>query len=328
MLVRFFHRLKNELNNNHMKRKICIFILIIFYKCSIDIWAQSYSFKVLTFSGKISYQSSSTEPWKSIKTSESLKKDYKVRLEKNSYTALMYNDGRTMEIQEEGIFEIKDLEQNIKQSKISVTQKFTNFVAQEIITDKSEKKNMKTFAAVVRVKPNHIDAAIPSFTSVLDPKIDFSWYSYPSTGKYIFSILSSENTPIFMDLVEDTSYSLDAEKLKLYREMVYKWCVFDADNPKIVSDTNAISVISNDNRVSILDTLQMLSNEIESFETPLNVLSLGAFYERNNLNVEALNQFNKVVHLVPESEEYKKLFLKFLIKHKLYIRASELLEEK
>ena len=131
-----------------------------------------------------------------------------------------------------------------------------------------------------------------------------------------------------MDLVDDTSYTLDVEKLKLYKEMVYKWYVFDADNPKIISDTNAISVLSNDNRVSILDTLQILNNEIESNETPLNVLSLGAFYERNNLNIEALNQFNKVVLLAPESEEYKKLFANFLLKHKLYVRASELLEEK
>jgi hypothetical protein len=52
-------------------------------------------------------------------------------------------------------------------------------------------------------------------------------------------------------------------------------------------------VLSNNNRGFILDTLQMFNNEIESNETPLNVLSLGAFYERNNLNLDALNQFMK-----------------------------------
>ena len=187
---------------------------------------------------------------------------------------------------------------------------------------------MKTFAAVVRVKPNHIDVAIPSFTSVLDPVIDFSWYSYPSSEKYIFSLLSSENTAIFMDLVDDTSYTLDTEKLKLYRGMVYKWYVFDAGNPKIISDTNAVNVISFDNRALILDTLQMLNEEIESNETPLSVLSLCSFFERNNLNVEALNQFSKAILLAPESEEYKNLFAKFLLKHKLYVRASELIAEK
>ena len=306
-----------------------IFILVfLILLISFNGHAQQYSFKVLTFWGKVDYRTSSTQSWKKVQTGESLKIDYEVRLDKNSYVALMFNDGRTMEIKDEGIFEINDLEQNMKHSKISVTQKFANFVAQEIIMDKSEKKDMKTFAAVVRVKPNHIDVAIPSFTSVLDPVIDFSWYSYPSTEQYIFSILNSSGTTIFMDLVDDTTYTIDMDKLKLNRGTVFKWYVFDADYPKIVSDTNAVNVISFDNRALILDTLQMLNEEIESNETPLSVLSLCSFFERNNLNVEALNQFSKAILLAPESEEYKNLFAKFLLKHKLYVRASELIAEK
>ena len=306
-----------------------IFILVfLILLISFNGHAQQYSFKVLTFWGKVDYRTSSTQSWKKVQTGESLKIDYEIRLDKNSYVALMFNDGRTMEIKDEGIFEINDLEQNMKHSKISVTQKFANFVAQEIIMDKSEKKDMKTFAAVVRVKPNHIDVAIPSFTSVLDPVIDFSWYSYPSTEQYIFSILNSSGTTIFMDLVDDTTYAIDMDKLKLNRGTVFKWYVFDADYPKIVSDTNDVNVISFDNRALILDTLQVLNEEIESNETPLSVLSLCSFFERNNLNVEALNQFSKAILLAPESEEYKNLFAKFLLKHKLYVRASELIAEK
>ena len=60
---------------------------------------------------------------------------------------------------------------------MSVTQKFANFVADEIIIDKSSGKTMKEFAAVVRVKPFHIESAIPVFTSFLDPIIEFSWYN-------------------------------------------------------------------------------------------------------------------------------------------------------
>jgi hypothetical protein len=311
-----------------MKRKISIFIIILFCASSTELFPQSYLFKVLTFSGKVDYSLSPGQPWKKVQTGESLNKDYKIRLDKNSYTALMYNDGRTTEIQEEGVFEIKDLEQNIISSKISVTQKFANFVAQEIITDKSEKKDMKTFAAVVRVRPNHIESVIPCSTSFLDSIINFSWHSYPSTGKYIIGILSSANTTIFMDIVSDSIYTLDASKLNLTYETVYKWYVFDADNPQIISDTNSIILKSLGNKSAILDTLETLKNEFQSNETPLNQLSLGTFYERNNLNIEALIEFNKAVSLAPESEEYKLFFAKFLLRHKLYLRASELLEDK
>lgn len=307
--------------------KILILFLFISLTC-LNIYSQQNTFTVITFYGKVDYRTSATQSWKKFQTGESLKKDYEIKLDKNSYAALMYNDGRTLEVGDEGIFLIKELEQNVKNSKTSVTQKFANFVAQEIITDKSEKKNMKTFAAVVRVKPNHIEAAIPSFTSSLEPVIELAWYNYPLTEKYIMGILSTDNSTIFMDLVGDTTYTLDTESLKLGKDKTYKWYVFDANDPKIVSDTNSVSVVSNANKSLILDTLQLLNDEIGANETPLNSLSLAEFYIRNNLNIEALIQFNRVVLLAPESEEYKKLFVKFLMNNKLYVRASELLEEK
>lgn len=307
-------------------KEILGFLLLIFLM-SCTAYSQQYSFKVLAFSGKVDFQSSTAQSWERVQTGESFKKDYKIRLGKNSYSALVYKDGRTLEMMNEGIFNINELEKNILVSKISVTQKFANFVATEIMIDKSNGKTMNELAAVVRAKPFHIESAIPSITSFQDPLIDFSWYSYPPVQKYVFCILNSGDSPIFMDLAGDTTYKVNTEKLKLNRETKYKWYVFDADNPKIVSDTNSIMVLSDHHKQLILDTLQLFKNEIESIETPLNILSVGAFYERNNLNVEALNQYNKVMSLAPESEEYKKLFARFLLRYKLYTRAAELLSE-
>lgn len=304
-----------------------IFTLILLaLLISINGKAQQHSFKVLTISGNVEYRNSTTQFWKRVQPGESLRKKSEIRLDKNSYAALMYNDGRTLEIMEEGIFGFKILENKINDLKISVVQKFANFVAQEIMIDKSQKKDMKTFAAVVRVKPNHIDAAIPAFTSVLDPVINFSWYSYPSTEKYLFSILNSENTSVYMNLVDDTTFLFDAEKFNLNKNIIYKWYVLDAENPKITSDTNFILILPDKKKISVLDTLQLLKNEIETNETPLSAFALGAFYERNHLNIEAANYYNRAVSLLPNSEEYKKLFAKFLLNNKLYIKASSLLE--
>ena len=299
-----------------------LFLLVSLFTSFVT-YSQQYAFKVLTFSGNVEYRLPPVQMWTKVKTGEGLKNNFEIRLSDNSYAALLYNDGRTMEMTKEGIFNVGELEQIIKNSKMSVTQKFAKFVADEIIDDKSSGKTMKEFAAVVRVKPFHIETAIPTFTSVLEPTADLSWYSYPSTKIYILSILNPENTTIFMELVEDTSYILDTDNLKLNRQTIYKWYVVDADNPKIASDTNSITVLSEANRKSILDTVQIYKEEAESDQYPLKILSLVAFYERNDLNEEALNQFTKVVELAPESEEYKRLFTKFLLKNKLYVRASE-----
>jgi len=311
---------------NYSNRLIILIVLSILVNSHLH--AQQNLFKVLTFSGKVDYRISSNQPWEKVQTGENLIKDYEIKLEKNSYAALMFNDGRTLELLDEGIFKVGDLEQNMKSSKISITNKFINFVAQEIIADKSQKKDMKTFAAVVRVKPNYIDVALPTFTSLLQPPIDLIWYGYPSTNKYVLSILNSENTSIFMDLTNDTSFTLDTDRLNLIRGSVYKWYVVDAENPLISSDTNSVILLSEHEKIPILDTLQLLMAEAEANETALNAFSLGFFYEKYELNIEAMNQYRKALALAPESEEFKKLYAKFLLKQKLYIPASELLEDK
>ncbi len=310
------------------KTKEILVLILFFLVINCFSYAQQYAFKILTFYGQVEYRTSRSDSWKRAQISQNLEKDFAIRMDDNSYTALIYSDGRTMELQNKGIYEIKDLEQNIMNSKISVTQKFANFVVQELIKDKSQMKSMKLFAAVVRVKPNHIESAIPVFNSFLDPEINLVWYEYNLSKMYVLNILNSENTTIFMDLTEDTTYTLDAEKLNLRKGFIYKWFVFDANNPQIVSDTNSLLVLSEMDRKSILDTVAILNEEISSDETPLNILSLGTFFESNNLNLEALDQFKKVMELTPESEEYRLLFAKFLLKNKLYVKASELFEEK
>lgn len=305
-----------------------VILVAVILLISYSLEAQQLPFKVLTLFGNVESRHPSDEVWKKVNTGEGIKDDREIRLGKNSYAALMYSDGRTMEIMNEGIFSVKELELNIRASKISVTQKFANFVTEEILTDKSNGKTMKEFAAVVRVKPNHIESAIPFFNSFLDPEINLMWHEYNSSNMYVLNILNSENTTIFMDLTEDTAYTLDAEELNLRKGFVYKWFVFDVNNPQIVSDTNSISVLPEKDRKSILDTVEILNEEISSDETPLNILALGTFYESNNLNLEAMDQFRKVIELTPECEEYRLLFAKFLLKNKLYVRASELFEEK
>ena len=51
-----------------MKRKISIFVIILFCPCSIELLSQSYVFKVLTSSGKVDYSISSGQSWEKIQT--------------------------------------------------------------------------------------------------------------------------------------------------------------------------------------------------------------------------------------------------------------------
>ena len=304
-----------------------IFTVSLFLICTNLVFGQQFVFKVLTTSGNVDFRSDNSREWNQIKTGEPLFKNYEIQLGKNSYAALMYNDGRTLELTEKGIFKIGELSKQLFDEKKTVTQKFASYIAKEIITDKSEKKSMRTFAAVVRVKPNHIESAVPSLTRVLESKIDLVWYSYPASTEYLVSIMNEDNSIIFMDVIKDTSFSLDSKTLNLYKEKNYKWFVSDASNSIIVSDTNSISFLSEENKSKILDTLKLLDDEKEGNDSPMKTLSLACFYESNILNIDALHQYKKMISLYSASEEYKKLFAKFLLKYKLFVKASELLAE-
>lgn len=313
------------MNNPFLK----IFIIIcLFGTVTPHILGQDYTFKILTFSGDVFYRDFVKTDWKKAQTGILLKKDFEIKLNEKSYAALVYKDERAIELFQEGIFKIIDVEKDILKSAASVGERFTKFVAQEIITDKSQKKDMKTFAAVVRVKPNHIDAAIPAYTKVVQPEIELKWFEYPETEQYTISILNESNALIFMDVVEDTSYRIEAALLRLKAETRYKWYITDASNPKISSDTNIFYFYSEKNTAAVQDTLEMLTAEIQSNETPLNILGIAEFYRRHELNINVFDQLKKVVSIVPSSEEYKQFFAKFLIENKMYLNVSELFEEK
>ncbi|NWF89723.1 MAG: hypothetical protein HXY50_09720 [Ignavibacteriaceae bacterium] len=310
---------------NKLLSKILIALII-----SPLIWmllAQQNSFKVLTISGKVSYKNSSSSTWKTLRTGEVLKMEDELLLEKNGYLVLMSSHGKTIEVLDEGTSRVREIESRLNNSQTSLGKKFTDFIVQEMMTNKSEKKEMKTFAAVVRVKPNHIESGIPAFTAFSETEILIKWYTYPYSSKYVLSIINSDKAAIFMDITEDTVYSFDSEKLKLNKGKLYYWYVFDADNPEVVSDTNSFSLLTEQEKNAISDSVELLNNELTSNRTPLNQFALGKYYENNNLNNDALDQYKSAILLIPESEELKKVFAKFLIKQKLYTLVSELLKD-
>ncbi len=292
-----------------------------------EISGQQNLFRILTYSGKVHVNIPPAQDWQQIQIGGGLNANCKIRLDKNSYTALMYKDGRTLELLKEGTFDLNDLEKNINETKKSVTEKFANFVAQGLIKDKSKKKEMKNIAAVVRIKPNHIECAVPSYTRLMEPVIKLSWYSYPQSEQYVINIMNHKNALIFMYLVSDTIYTLNSSSLNLSKDIAYKWFITDKNNSQVTSDTNTVIFLSDEIKFSIIDTLKLINDEIGTNITPFNLLTLAGFYESNDLNIYALEEFERVLVLAPESEEYKKMFAKFLLKNKLFVRTAELLED-
>jgi len=309
-----------------MNYKKVLAILLFAVLANMNLAAQEDSFTVLSFSGKVSYLNSGKK-FNQIQSGDRIEKSGKIKLEKNSYTALMYKDGRTLEINTAGTYNYKKLIDLLMKSNKTISQKFSQFVLAELTKNSGQNKDMKTFAAVVRVRPDFIEAAVPSYTKIFENEFKFSWYKSDGTKKYIFNLISPNGSIIYMNLVTDTSITVNLADLNIIRGLCYNWFVYDADRYKVSSDTNCVSVMPLFESKSISDSLTELEKTLTENDSPLNQLIIAAYLESNDLNLAALAHYNKANILAPEVTQYKEIIINFLLKNKLYKQASDLLKE-
>lgn len=300
-------------------------ISILIVSLNNKLTAQDDSFLVLSLSGKVSLQNTGKK-WNAIQTGNRIEKNGKIKLEKNSYIALLHKDGRTLEINTAGTYNHKKLIELLSKNNPTISQKFSQFVLTELTKSSEQKKDMKTFAAVVRVRPDFIETAIPAYTKIVDSHFNFSWYKSAATKKYIFNLISPSSSIIYMNLITDTSITVNLSELNISKGVCYRWFVYDADSNKISSDTNCVILMPSFESKFISDSLKEFEKSLVSIDSPLNQLFIASYLESNDLNFAALDHYNKVSTLTPDVVQYKEIIVNFLIKNKLYKRASELLK--
>lgn len=301
-------------------------VLLFILLANMNLFAQDDSFTVLSFSGKVSFLNSGKK-FNQIQTGDRIEKNGKIKLEKNSYTALMHKDGRTLEINTSGTYNHTNLIELLTKNNQTISQNFSKFVLAELTKSSGQKKDMKTFAAVVRVRPNFIETAVPSYTKIFENEFKFSWYKSAETKKYIFNLISPSNAVIYMKLIADTSININLSSMDIVKDACYRWFVYDADNYSVSSDTNCIIVMPSYQCKSISDSITQLEKALTAKDSPLNELFIASYLESNDLNSAALEHYNNAIMFAPDVEQYKEIIINFLLKNKLYKPASDLLKE-
>lgn len=309
-----------------MNCKKILSVLLFIVLTNMNLFAQDDSFTVLSFSGKVSFLNSGKK-FNVIQSGDKIEKSGKIKLEKNSYAALMYKDGRTLEINTAGTYNHKKLIDLLIKNNQTISQKFSQFVLAELTKSSGQKKDMKTFAAVVRVRPDYIENAVPSYTKIFENEFKFSWYKSAKTKKYIFNLISPSNSIIYMNVIADTSININLSSMNIVKDVCYRWFVYDADNYSVSSDTNCVIVMPSYQCKSISDSITQLEKSLAQNDSPLNELFIASYLESNDLNFAALDHYNKVNILAPDVEQYKEIIINFLLKNKLYKQASDLLKE-
>ncbi|MCL5029191.1 MAG: hypothetical protein M1480_09245 [Bacteroidetes bacterium] len=298
-----------------------IFLLVTFAACS-EILAQENNFKVLAIKGEILIDSDNTNLWHNLTLGSEITGSEKIKLNNNSYLGLAFSPGGTLELKRPGEYNYSQLMYFINLDHRSVNRKFSDFVFNELTKKIGLIKEMKSAGAVIRLRPNGIPVAVPFSSYTIDSVINFKWHPVSNSSNYIFKLINCSNRTIFMKELSDTSLSVNLNSLYLASDSAYRWYVYDFRNPSISSDTNCIIKYSQNKIESIKDSLIELNKTLGSEPSALNQVIYSEFYQRNQLNIDALQALENATALEPSVDVYDSMLNDFLINMRI-IKMNE-----
>jgi hypothetical protein len=298
--------------------------------------AKSYDFRVLASKGTVQVQKDASKNWDKLNTGATLNKNDKIKLAQKSYLSLVHSSGKTMEIKAQGSYNISDLASKVSAMKSNVSQRFANYVIDEISSSKdmlakgNYKENMETTGSTERGmahfnpkkikddnqpfmnKDSYISINFPRKVNFLNQDFTITWNKNGNNKEYEFQIADRFDKPIFTKTVSDTSISLSASALKLEKDVYYFWKVCLKNNSKVKSDDACFLVLSDKKATAIRDTVKLINEEMGAEKTATSSIILASFYEQNYIIDEAIKSYRAAIDQAPDVPEYQNMFKRFM----------------
>jgi len=313
-----------------MNKFIVRFTLIIFISLFVTafVTAQENVFTVIALKGKVSVKSGNAGEWKTLNVGDKLNPGDKIKLASKEYLGIAHAKGKTMELKTEGTFDVNELSAKIKKESGTLTKNFTKYLVSEMVVSGNKSKNMTMLGAVVRSLANNIKLTVPLKNNLLNPVLNASWTSLGEGKKYVFRLINPSGKTVYMEILNDTSFTLDMNSFNIQKDIPYKWFILGADNTTIVSDTASFNYLSEIKYKPIEDSLDQLKADFEDEEALLNQMIIASFYEQNKLYDEAAKVYEKIIQQAPDIDMFRQRYIDFLINCGMTAKAKQLLAQR
>ncbi|GAA5042926.1 hypothetical protein GCM10011506_45890 [Marivirga lumbricoides] len=286
--------------------------------------AQEYVFKVLANKGDNSVKLQG-KAWAPLKTGQSLNSGDELKLSSEAYLGLMHKSGKTLEVKSSGEYKVSSLADNLKGKNSSVASKYADFVMNRMSSEKGEgdyRKSLGATGAVDRALASgaKIKVMAHSSTDIINPEILIRWSEPKQVGekealKYevVFSNLFDE--VIKTEQTDKTAYMLNMNEAPFSQlENKFVKVKINVVGKDLNSEEYAIIIKPEDESAEIKKTMNQLKTEVKE-ENALDNVVMAAFYEDNNLLLDALTSYEKAIQLAPEVEIYQKAYEDFIIRN-------------
>ena len=300
-----------------MEKKI-LFILCAFVMTVQVSLAQGFTFKVLANKGqnKVKKADGALE---TLKTGSLLFDGDELLTSDNCYVGLMHKTGKTTEIRVAGSNKVSDLASKINTKKTSAASRYAQFIAAKMNEKdgNSLRSRTNTTGAVSRaVAGGSIEVILPSSVDVLGDAAKVRWRVPEGTEegtKYLVTIKNIFDEEIYKEETDKLHVDLNFSEME-NESGLYILSVKQSDNEEIASGDYGIKKLSAADKPDVVENLSSLESELPT-DSPLGKITLAAFYEENNLLLDALTQYEEAIRISPEVEDFRTLYEDFLIKN-------------
>jgi hypothetical protein len=284
--------------------------------------AQNYVFKVLANKGENSVKVEGAD-WAKLKTGQSLNSGDELKLSDEAYLGLMHNSGKTLEVKTPGSHTVSGLAANLKSKNTSVASKYADFVMNRMSDDEGSgdyRKSLGATGAVDRALASGASIKIMALSSseIINDEVILRWNEPKQEGEveelqYELNFTNLFDETIKTETVNKTSYLLDKTKEPFKGQSFIKVKV-KVKGEDLKSDDYAITDKPEDEAAKIRETLEELKSEIES-ESAMDKLVMAAFYEDNDLLLDALTAYEQAIQKAPNVPVFEKAYEEFLIRN-------------
>jgi hypothetical protein len=292
-----------------MKSKFLSILLIAGLLLPGSLLAQSYSFKVLVNKGKNEVKSGSG--WQDVKVGASLSENDEIKLASNSYMGLVHVTGKPIELKEAKTYKVADLARKVSGGS-SVITKYTDFI---LSSNESKKNNLQATGAVHRGFDN-IALYLPSKSDLsvfYQGTQVLGWDNKDLKGPYkvTFNSLFGDELKVVNTSDNFVTVDLEAKEFQNEDNIIVK-VVSKVDNKE--SEELTVKRLSKADKARIKN---LFSTEVGGAATEENALAkslLAAFYENNNLFIDAATAYRQAMMLAPDVPIYAENYNEFLLR--------------
>jgi hypothetical protein len=290
-----------------MKTKLALFAIVLVV--SGHAGAQDYAFKVLANKGKNELKAG--DSWQQLKVGTTLKKEDELRISENAYLGLVHFTGKAIEVRKAGKYKVMDLAKEVKEPA-SVLSKYTDF----ILSANTGPKNTLVATGAVDRGGSAIKVYLPrpELAIVYGDKVTINWEDDKSLAPYVV---------VFKSMFGDELASTEASG---------NFLVVDLGNKDFMNEDNIIVTVeskANKNKISDEYTLKRLSKADKeriktefskiaattSEPTAINKMTIAAFFEQNNLLIDAIPYYQEAIKLAPDVPDYTEFYNDFLLRY-------------